>query len=39
MQDITDIIKNVETVYESNTGFQVLKDFERVLDELDLIRV
>ena len=21
MQDITDIIKNVETVYESNTGF------------------
>ena len=36
MQDITDIIKNVETVYESNTGFQVLKDFERVLDELDL---
>ena len=30
------IIKNVETVYESNTGFQVLKDFERVLDELDI---
>tara|TARA_A100001035_G_scaffold192318_1_gene153692 strand:- start:1203 stop:1784 length:582 start_codon:yes stop_codon:yes gene_type:complete len=36
MQDIMNIIKNVETVYESNTGFQVLKDFERVLDELDI---
>ena len=31
-----DIIKNVESIYESNTAFQVLKDFERVLDELDL---
>ena len=36
MQDIMNIIKYVETVYESNTGFQVLKDFERVLDELDI---
>lgn len=36
MQDIYDIIKNVEQIYDSNTGFQVLKDFERVLDELDL---
>jgi len=36
MQDIYDIIKNVEGIYESNTGFQVLKDFERVLDELDI---
>ena len=32
MEDIADIIKNVEGIYESNTGFQVLKDFERVLD-------
>ena len=36
MHDIYDIIKNVESIYENNTGFQVLKDFERVLDELDL---
>ena len=36
MQDIYDIIKNVEGIYESNTGFQVLKDFERVIDELDV---
>jgi hypothetical protein len=36
MQDVVDIIKNVEQVYDSNTSFQVLKDFERVLDELDL---
>ena len=27
MQDITDIIKNVETVYESNTGFPSFKRF------------
>lgn len=36
MQNIYDIIKNVEGIYESTTSFQVLKDFERVLDELDL---
>ena len=36
MQDILDIIKNVDVVYNSNTAFQVLKDFERVLDELDI---
>ena len=36
MHDVLDIIKNVESVYESNTAFQVLKDFERVLDELDI---
>lgn len=36
MQDIYDIIKNVEGIYESNSSFSVLKDFERVLDELDL---
>ena len=36
MHDIYDIIKNVEGIYESTTAFQVLKDFERVLDELDL---
>jgi hypothetical protein len=36
MQDVTEIIKNVEYVYETNTAFQVLKDFERVIDELDM---
>ena len=36
MQDVMDIVKNVEGIYESNTAFSVLKDFERVLDELDL---
>jgi hypothetical protein len=36
MHNIYDIIKNVEGIYESTTSFQVLKDFERVLDELDL---
>ena len=35
MQDVYDI-KNVEQIYESNTSFQILKDSERVLDELDL---
>jgi hypothetical protein len=36
MYDVLDIIKNVESIYDSNTSFNVLKDFERVLDELDI---
>lgn len=36
MQDTLDIIKNIENLYNSDTAFEVLKDFERVLDELDL---
>jgi len=36
MQDVYDIIRNLERIYESDTDFQVLKDFERVLDEIDL---
>jgi len=36
MEDIYDLVKNIERVYDSDTAFQVLKDFERVLDELDL---
>lgn len=36
MQDVLDIIKNIESIYDSNTSFQVLKDFERVIDELDI---
>jgi hypothetical protein len=34
--DSLDVIKNIENMYESNTAFGVLKDLERVLDELDL---
>lgn len=36
MKDILEVIKNIENIYESDTQFQVLKDFERVLDDLDL---
>ena len=36
MHDVLDIIKNIESIYDSNTSFNVLKDFERVLDELDI---
>jgi hypothetical protein len=36
MHDVMDIVKNVESIYDSNTAFQVLKDFERVLDDLDI---
>jgi hypothetical protein len=36
MHDIEDILKNIESIYNSNTAFNVLKDFERVLDELDV---
>lgn len=34
--DSLDVIKNIESMYDSNSAFNVLKDFERVLDELDL---
>ena len=36
MIDTLDVIKNINNIYESNTALTVLKDFERVLDELDL---
>jgi hypothetical protein len=36
MQDVYDLVRNIEGVYGSNTAFQVLKDFERVIDELDI---
>lgn len=36
MEDIYDIINNIDGIYNSNTAFEVLKDFERVLDELDI---
>ena len=34
--DILDVIKNIQTLSENNNSFRVLKDFERVLDELDI---
>jgi hypothetical protein len=36
MADIKDIIANIEQIYESNNSLNLLKDFERVIDELDL---
>jgi hypothetical protein len=36
MYDILDVIKNIDDLYENNTSLAVLKDFERVLDELDM---
>ena len=36
MQDILDTIKAVQTLTVDNSAFKILKDFERVLDELDI---
>jgi hypothetical protein len=36
MHDIVDLIKNLQTLTVNDSSFQVLKDFERVLDELDM---
>lgn len=36
MRDILDVIKNVESIYSTNSSLSVLKDFERVLDEMDM---
>jgi len=36
MHDIVDVIKNVQTLSVNDSAFRILKDFERVLDELDL---
>lgn len=36
MKDVLEVIKNIQNIYESDIAFTVLKDFERVLDELDL---
>ena len=35
MADIKDIINNIENIYGSNNSLNLLKDFERVIDELD----
>ena len=36
MYDVLDIIRNINEIYENNTSLAVLKDFERVLDEMDM---
>jgi hypothetical protein len=36
MADIKDIIQNIEQIYGSNNSLNLLKDFERVIDELDV---
>ena len=36
MHDILNVIKNIQDLYENNSSLAVLKDFERVLDELDM---
>lgn len=36
MADILDIIENIDTIYNSNSSLAILKDYERVFDELDL---
>ena len=36
MHDILDIIKNVQSLYAVGPTLSILKDFERVLDELDV---
>lgn len=36
MRDVIDIIKNLQTLSETNSAFKVLKDFERVIDGLDI---
>jgi len=35
MHDILDVIQNIQDLYENNSSLAVLKDFERVLDEMD----
>jgi hypothetical protein len=35
MADIKDVINNIEQIYGSNNSLGLLKDFERVIDELD----
>jgi len=36
MHDIVKVIENIKAIYDSNDSLRVLKDFERVFDELDL---
>jgi hypothetical protein len=34
--DIIDVIKNIQSLSENNNSFKIVKDFEQVLDELDI---
>lgn len=36
MADFKDILSNIEQIYGSNNSLNILKDFERVIDELDI---
>ena len=36
MEDVLDIVTNIQNIYDNPNYFEVLKDFERCLDELDL---
>ena len=36
MADILEVIKNIESLYSNNTSLSILKDFERVLETLDI---
>lgn len=36
MKDVLDIVKNISEIYNSDKAFTILKDFERVLDDLDI---
>jgi hypothetical protein len=36
MHAILEVIKNLQTLSENNSAFNTLKDFERVVDELDI---
>ena len=36
MHDIVDTIKNIQSLSENNDAFKIIKDFERVIDELDI---
>jgi len=36
MYDVLDLVKNIENIYDSDSALSVLKDFERVLDQLDV---
>lgn len=36
MADLKDIIKNIDQIYGSTNSLNLLKDFERVIDELDV---
>jgi len=36
MPDIVEVVKNIQKLSENNDAFKVIKDFERVIDELDI---